>query len=97
MKKTKPTHTPGQLGTTHSIDAAVLRKEWETADREALREIVRKQKETVSALLAALEALLGTQSDKEIAEHDDPGQQWHDAETCALCMARAAVLKARGK
>ena len=51
MPKTKTTHTPGP---SHSIDAAVLRKEWEIADREALREIIRKQKETVSALLAAL-------------------------------------------
>ncbi len=48
-------------------------------------------------LLEALDALLGTVSDEEKKEHDDMGAPAHDAETCALCMARAALNKADGK
>lgn len=47
-------------------------------------------------LKEALEALLAQVSDKEIAEHDEPGQQGHDPKSCAICMAINALKKANG-
>lgn len=46
-------------------------------------------------LLSALVALLSTVGDKEISEHD-MDMTGHDTESCALCMARAAIAKATG-
>ena len=44
-------------------------------------------------LVFALKTLLSVQDTKE---HDHPGSQGHDIETCALCIARETVEKFGG-
>ncbi len=45
-------------------------------------------------LLAALEAMVDCQDEAGLLEHDLDG---HEESICALCMARAAIAKARGQ
>ncbi len=52
-------------------------------------------KKNHAALLKALKVMVETISDEELDDHDLG--QGHDTDSCGLCMAREAIVKAEGK